>query len=250
MRVAAIYDIHGNLPALDAALAEIARARPDLILVGGDVASGPGLLPRPTIERLMGLGAAARFVRGNHDRLLLACLDGAPFDPALPESDRDDLRWVARQLGPAHHDFLAGFAERTTLAVDGLGAVLFCHAAPRGDEELITAATPEARVRAALAGVARGVVVGGHTHMPFDRRVGAVRLVNPGSVGMPYGAPGAYWALLGPGVELRRTPYDLEGAAARIRAGGHPQADEFAEGNVLHPPTAAEAIAVFEGMAP
>jgi diadenosine tetraphosphatase ApaH/serine/threonine PP2A family protein phosphatase len=100
-----------------------------------------------------------------------------------------------------------------------------------------------------LVGVRQRVVVCGHTHMQFDRNVDGMRIVNAGSVGMPYGEAGAYWLLLGPEIRLRRTLYDLEDAAARIRASGYPQAEDFAENNVLKPETEAEAIAVFERMA-
>lgn len=247
MRIAAIYDIHGNLPALDAVLQEIERENPDLIVVGGDVASGP--LPRATLERLMELGGRARFIRGNADRELVACFDGAPPPPRLPAEVREGIAWAATQLDRRHRDVLAHLPAHIVLAIDGLGEVLFCHGSPRSDEEMITAASPDERVRGALRGVAQRVVVCGHTHMQFDRRVGQVRLVNAGSVGMPYGEPGAYWVLLGPDVLLWRTLYDLDAAAAHIRASGYPQAREFADHNVLTPPTVAEATAVFERMA-
>jgi putative phosphoesterase len=247
MKVAAIYDIHGNLPALEAVLAEIDQAAPDLIVVGGDVASGP--LPRATLERLLALGERARFVRGNADRELVNCFDGTPMAPNIPEEVRELTTWAAQQLGRRHREFLASFAAQVVLNVDGLGDVLFCHGSPRSDEEMLTAATPDQRLQTALTGVEQPVVVCGHTHMQFDRQCGKVRIVNAGSVGMPYGEPGAYWLWLGPEVALRRTPYDLEEAARLIRASGYPQAEDFADNNVLQPPTAAEAIEVFERMA-
>jgi predicted phosphodiesterase len=206
-------------------------------------------LPRATLERLIGLGEQARFIRGNADQELVACYDGLPRDPALPAEVWEATTWVAGQLDRAHRDFLAGLPEQVVLPVDGLGDVLFCHASPRNDTEIITSASAEERVRQILAGVAQPVVVCGHTHMQFDRRVGPVRLVNAGSVGMPYGEPGAYWALLGPEVSLRRTAYDLERAAGTIRRSGYPRAQDFADHNVLQPPSAAEAIAVFEQVA-
>ena len=247
IRIAAIYDIHGNLPALDAVLLDIEREEPDLIVVGGDVASGP--LPKETLERLMGLGDRARFIRGNADRELVACFDGEAVNPGLPDAAQETARWAAAQLERRHRDFLAQLRERVVIAVESLGDILFCHGSPRSDEEILTKVSPDIRVGEALAGVAQRVVVCGHTHMQFDRCVGGVRVVNAGSVGMPYGEPGAYWLLLGPGVEMRRTRYDLVAAAAVIRASGYPLAEDFADHNVLVPPTAAEAIAVFEGMA-
>ncbi len=197
----------------------------------------------------MGLRERARLIRGNADRELVACFDGEAVNPNLPDVVQETTRWAAGQLECAHRDFLAQFPEHAIAAVDGLGDVLFCHGSPRSDEEILTAATPDGRAQEALAGVTQRIVVCGHTHMQFDRYVGATRLVNAGSVGMPYGEPGAYWLLLGSEVELRRTPYDLAAAATLIRASGYPMADDFATNNVLAPPTAAEAIAVFEGMA-
>lgn len=157
--------------------------------------------------------------------------------------------WAAHQLDRTHRDFLASFVPQAVLSIDGLRAVLFCHGSPRSDEEILTAATPDERLQAALAEVKQPVVVCGHTHMQFDRQFGGVRVVNAGSVGMPYAEPGAYWLWLGPEISLRQTAYDLEQAAQVIRASGYPQAQEFADENVLRPPTAAEATEIFERMA-
>jgi diadenosine tetraphosphatase ApaH/serine/threonine PP2A family protein phosphatase len=113
---------------------------------------------------------------------------------------------------------------------------------------MMTMETPEERLRELLVGVEDDVVVCGHTHMPFERTVGAVRVVNPGSVGMPYGTPGASWALLGPEIEFRRTEYDRQAAAARIRQSAWPGADEFARENVLTVASAEEAFAFFRAL--
>jgi diadenosine tetraphosphatase ApaH/serine/threonine PP2A family protein phosphatase len=148
-----------------------------------------------------------------------------------------------------HRDFLAGFEPTVELEVDELGPVLFCHATPASDEPILTAATPDDVVEAALAHTRAAVVVAGHTHMQFDRQVGYRRLVNAGSVGKPYAdRPGAYWALLGPTVSLRRTAFDFDSAAAAVRRTDYPGRDQFAEA-ILQPPTAEEAIAVFERQA-
>jgi predicted phosphodiesterase len=247
MRIAAIYDIHGNLPALEAVLHDIDHSSPDLILVGGDVAAGP--LPTATIDRLMTLGSPACFIRGNADRYMVQCFDGIPLDATTPAGARDVVTWAAQQLDRTHRDFLAGFVERATFTVDGLGPVLFCHGSPRYDDEIITAATPDHHVSVALTDVVESVVVCGHTHMQFDREVNGIRVINAGSVGMPYGEPGAYWALLGPEIMLQRTAYDIDRAVSRIRASGYPYAEEFANQTLRHPPTAHEAIEVFERMA-
>jgi predicted phosphodiesterase len=246
MIVAVISDVHGNLPALEAVLDVIDEVEVDLVVSNGDVAAGP--MPRETIDRLLRLGDRARFVRGNADRALVAQFDGAPAGPPdASEEQLERLRWTAAQLDRRHRDFLAGFAERVVVDVDDLGPVLCCHASARNDDlDVFTARSPDERVRAFFPDVAERVVTCGHTHMQFDRDVGDLRVVNVGSVGMPYGEPGAYWALLGPDVVLCRTPYDLERAADLIRRSRYPDAAEFAERNVLRPPTAEEALDVFE----
>jgi predicted phosphodiesterase len=244
LRVAALYDIHGNIPALDAVLAEVVGAGSDQIVIGGDVAAGP--FPAETIERLMQLELPARFVMGNADRELI---DAFERDTGEDETADPNTRWCAGQLSNRHIDFLRAFEPTVTLEVSGAGRVLFCHGSPRGDEELITSASPAARVEPMLEGV-DGIVVCGHTHMQFDRVVSGTRVVNAGSVGMPYErVPGAYWAVVGAKVEHRRTDYDLEAAAAMIRRSGWPPADEFARDNVLTLPAPEEVIPIFESYA-
>jgi len=237
-RVAALYDIHGNLPALEAALDAADAAGADTILVGGDVVLGP--MPRETIDRLLAMGGRAHFVRGNCDRLVVDAFDGRP-NARLPAAVQESIAWAAARLDRSHRDFLAELPLTIGAEVDGVGEVLFCHATPRSDEEIFTALTPAERVRPMLAGATPPVVVCGHTHMQFDRAVDGVRVVNAGSVGMPFAPPGAYWLLLGPGVELTRTAYDLDRAAARVRATAYPHPDE-----ILRPYTADQALALFE----
>jgi predicted phosphodiesterase len=244
-KVAAIYDIHGNLPALDAVLREIDRHDVDLVIVGGDAAAGP--MPRPTIDRLMELGDRADFVRGNADRLLVEHFDGLSQD-----SGDDDVwflrdRWAAAQITKHQRDFLDGFSGSMALEIEGLSSTLFCHGSPRSDEEIITAKTPGPRLRGALAGVDQRLVVCGHTHMQFDRSWGDFRIVNAGSVGMPYeGRPGAYWALLGPEVKLRRSDYDYEEAAELFSASGFPGVDDVIESVFSRPPLPDETTEMFE----
>jgi predicted phosphodiesterase len=243
MMVAALYDVHGNLPALEAVLAEVESLRVDTIVVGGDIAIGP--MPRGALERLLALGERALFLRGNGDREIA---DGP--DPEDGELWAERTRWSAEQLERGQRAWLAGLPNTQSVDVDGLGPVLFCHGSPRSDEEILTRISPPERVAAAVAGVDEAIVVCGHTHVQFDRQVAGKRLVNAGSVGMPYEAgPGAYWALLGPGLELRRTDYDLEAAARAIRTTGFPAADELAAENVLTVPSAEEATEQFEAMA-
>jgi predicted phosphodiesterase len=243
MRVAALYDVHGNVPALEAVLAEVEALEVNAIVVGGDIAIGP--MPREALEGLLRLGERALFLRGNGDREIAEDLPGSGGSLWAERT-----RWSAEQLERGQLAWLAALPDTQSVEVDGLGPVLFCHGSPRSDEEILTRISPEERVAAAVAGVAEHVVVCGHTHVQFDREVAGKRLVNAGSVGMPYEAqPGAYWALFGPDVELRRTDYDLEAGAAAIRATGFPEAEELAAENVLTIPTAEEATEQFERQA-
>ena len=244
MRIAAIYDIHGNLPALEAVLEEIHRDGVDQVVVGGDVVPGP--MPRETIAALLHLDLPVRFIRGNGEREVLARLAGTETETgAVPPPFREVIRWVAEQLDPEHERLLASWPETLRLDVPGSGAVLFCHATPRSDSEVFTRRTPEDRLLSIFEGLDVELVVCGHTHMQDDRTIGSVRVVNAGSVGMPFGEPGAYWLLLGPGIELRHTRYDLAKAAARIRGTSYPQAREFAAHDILRPRSEDEALELF-----
>jgi predicted phosphodiesterase len=235
VRVAALYDIHANPVALRAVLAEVERERVDLIVVGGDAVPGP--LPVPTIELLRSLGDRAVFVRGNTDRWTVEEFDArAGIGPAEGRGERPAAAWTATMIDQGQRDFLASFQEPVVIEVDGLGATLFCHGSPRSDEEILTSLTPEERWRPMLAGVEQRLVVCGHTHAQSDRMLGPVRVVNAGSVGMPFeGRPGAFWALLGPDVRLRRTDYDIRAAEAELRGGGWPGIDDFLRNSFLEP---------------
>jgi predicted phosphodiesterase len=235
MRVAALYDIHGNLPALRAVLVDAQQEGVDAFLIGGDVAAGP--LPGETLDQLMALGGRARFVRGNADREVVDAYDRGHTDVGEVDDPADRAAvFAASRISRPHRDFLAGFAPTVGLDVDGLGPTLFCHGSPRSDTEIITRVTPDDRLRDLLADVDQHVVVGGHIHQQLDRPIDRWRFVNAGSVGVPYeGRPGAYWALLGPDVELRRTEYDLEQAVQELRAGGFPDLDELLKESLLEP---------------
>ena len=228
MRVACLCDIHGNLPALEEVLADPRLAAAERIVIGGDALDGP--MPVGVLERLQRLGDRAVYVRGN--------------------AERDPGRWTAEQLGAARVAATAAWPLTVTLEVDGLGPVCFCHGSPRSDEEIVTSLSPPERIRPMLEGVDARVVVGGHTHVQFDRDMGFARIVNAGSVGMAYeAAPGnAFWCLLGPDVELVRTPYDPAAAAVHIAASGMPDGRAWADEYVLaqHPP--GEASEYFESL--
>ena len=213
MRVAALYDVHGNLPALEAVLADPRLADADLIVSGGDLLAGP--MPSACLDLLLGYGSRVRFVRGNADRNVLERVEA--FGGA----------WCAAELGP---DRLAAVAEwPLTVELDVAGGATFCHATPRFDDDLVTRLTPDDELAGVLEGTPTPLVVAGHTHIQADRLAGGHRFVVAGSVGRPYeGRRGAFWALLGDDVELLRTDYDIESAAAAIRAKDFPDRRECA----------------------
>lgn len=232
MRVAALADVHGNATALAAVLAELEREQPDLIVSCGDLTWGA--LPHETVALLEPWRDRTLFVRGNSEREL----------QERTMLDSPVARWQFEQHDAAElQDYVRSTRPRVAVDVDGLGPTLFCHGSPRSDEECVTVATPAERVEQFTAGVSEACIVTAHTHMQYDRRVGETRLLNPGSVGLPYELePGnAYWALLGPDVELRRTPYDLDAAIERMRAAGVPKFEQIEE-LMRTPPPQAEVI--------
>lgn len=242
MRVAAIYDIHGNLPALEAVLEDVRRDDVDHVVVGGDVVPGP--MVRETLACLLALDLPVQFIHGNGEVAVLEAMAGRDH-PAVPEQHRSLIRWMAQQLRAEYGPLLATWPRTLRLDIDGCGCVLFCHGTPRDDNECFTRLTPEDRLLPIFEGLNASLVVCGHTHMQFDRMIGGTRVVNAGSVGMPFGAPGADWLLLGPGVEPRHTSYDATMAAARLRATDYPDAQGFVEKYVLEQPSAAEMLDLF-----
>ncbi len=223
MRVAALYDIHGNARALESVLADVAGCGADAIVVGGDVVEGP--LPAATLDVLDSVELPCVWVRGN--------------------CDRDPSEWVGERVQRQRLNRLGALPTTATIEVDGLGRVCFCHGSPRDDEDIVTIISPAERVTPMLVGVDESVVVGGHTHVQFDRTLAGRRLVNAGSVGMPYeGVSGwAFWCLLGPGVEHRRSAYDALAFAAELERSGYPHPEWF------EPESADAAAAEFEQMA-
>ena len=217
MRVAALYDAHGNLPALEAVLAEVEREKVDEIVFGGDLFLGP--LPAETAALVRSVDA--RFVRGNCDR--------EPDEWTRSKLDQETIAW----------------SQSWSLTVE-LDGVLYCHATPQSDEPILTDASPRERFEEALEGVEARLVVAGHTHMQFSRD----RWSNAGSVGMPYeDEVAAFWALVSEQVEFRRTQFDVERASAEILASGWPSAESFVAENLRMAPSRAEATAYFESVA-
>ena len=243
MRIAVLADIHGNLPALRAALSDLdADGGADALVIGGDVVGGP--LPREVLELLDARPERTLWIRGNCEREAVAAWDG---HPQADDSAGRAAAWSARSLDRAWRDRLATWPIAAEL--DG---VCFCHGSPRRDDEFLTRTTPEAPLRDALAGVAEGVVVGGHTHQQMIRPLpGGPTYVNAGSVGMPYeGRPGAFWLLLEEREpSLRESAYDIEAAAAQLRASGFPDVEDQLTESLLTPADADEVTAFFEQVA-
>jgi putative phosphoesterase len=234
VRVAALCDIHGNLPALEAALAEVESEGADAVVCVGDLVGGA--FPAECFDRMASI-PAVRFVRGNADRIVLEGTDELGVD-----WDRERAR-----LGGERLERIASWALTVELEIEGVGRTLFCHAIPSSDDPIFTGITPDEEVAGLIGDVEVDVLVCGHTHVQFDRTLqNGLRVVNAGSVGMPYeGRHGAFWALLGPTVELRRTPYDTQAAAAAIRGRRGPDSEGHAR-RLLAPPAAEEATAFFE----
>lgn len=243
MRVAALYDIHGNLPALEAVLADVRAEDVDHIVIGGDVLPGP--MPDACLSVLDALDVPVSYIAGNGEGDVVALGRGGDLS-RVPAAFHPVIEWCRNELSGAHLRAVASWPMTLELDIAGLGRVLFCHATPRDDNELFTEITPEERIRSVFDEPGVPLVVCGHTHMHFDRSVGDTRVINAGSVGMPFGEPGAYWAMLGPGVELRRTEYDLTDAAERLANADYPRVAPF---DVHNPPGAEEMRAVFEAAA-
>lgn len=231
-RVAALYDVEGNLPALEAVLAEVGREGVDAVVCGGDLVVGPSA--PEVFDRIAGL-PDVRFVRGNADRMVLHGTD----------EYGTDWRAARERLGEERLAAVASWPLTAELEIDALGRVLFCHSTQIADDPIYTRATPDADLEDIFGGVEADVVVVGHTHVQFDRSLpSSLRLVNAGSVGIPFERPpGAYWALLGPAVELRRTDYDVAAAVAAMREQGAPE--EYVA-QLLEPPDGDETTARYE----
>ena len=241
MDVLALYDIHGNPDALEAVLADPRASRPDAVVVGGDAVPGP--FAAATLARLEALEVPVHWIRGNGEREV-ASARGAP-PPAEDDMALVTAAITATELGEARSRALGELPM--TLELDG---VLYCHATPRSDEEILTRLSPPARWADALAGVDAALVVAGHTHQQDDRRVGAVRFVNAGSVGLPYEGDGqARWLWVADGIpDLRHTAYDAAATGRRMLADGWPD-DHSVNAALIAPVEAIVVTRIFEDRA-
>lgn len=242
MRIAALYDMHGNLPAVEAVLEDVRASGVDRILVGGDVVPGP--MPIECLDAIRNFGIPWDAISGNGELDAVIALDGGDLSH-VPATFRNGIEWSASQLSAADAAMIRTWPMTRTLATPSLGDILFCHATPRSAREIFTERTPDERVSPALESATAEVIVCGHTHMQFDRTVGSQRVVNAGSIGLPFGDPGAYWLLLGEHVERRRTAYDIDVAVARIRSTAYPMA-AFVADQLTNPPPVAVMLDRYE----
>lgn len=223
---------------MEAVLGEADVQAADVVVLAGDIASGPQ--PVETLDLLTSLGERVVWVRGNADRELVEMVRGTfvgePPDAVSP--------WAAGELRADQVELLAGLPLSVTI-----GDALYCHATPRDDIEMVLVDSPISRWAQVFSGLPEDVktVVCGHTHMPYARQVDRRQVVNAGSVGMPYGAPGPTWALLSQyGVQLRYTPLDANKAADRIVSEStYPGREEWVAEYLLHTYSDTEALEAF-----
>lgn len=242
MRIAIISDIHGNLVALDAVLADLQGQDVARVVCLGDVAlTGPQ--PREALTRLRELGCPV--VMGNCDAWMLAPEPAEPKDDDSRNIHEIDL-WTVDQLAPADLDYLRSFRPTVAVALDDAGATLLCyHGSPRSYHEQILPTTPHDQLDAAFSGAAARVYAGGHTHQQMLRRHGQSLVLNPGSVGLPFdrvppspdtrNPAWAEYAILDAedervSVDLRRVPFDLPALLRAARASTMPHTDWWTAG--------------------
>jgi putative phosphoesterase len=239
MRVAALYDVHGNLPALEAVLADPRCAAADVVVSGGDLVAGP--YAAECMDRLESEGARVRFLSGNCDREATLPTGHEEWHEAIGG-------WSAEGLGAERLERIRHWPLTVDLELPALGSVVFCHATPTSDLTILTRITPDEEVARELAGTTANLVVCGHTHVQYDRTVGGIRVVNAGSVGMPYqGSPDARWAFLGDdGLELVSTPYDAVAALDTLAEPGFPLFEQWFAQTLRGEVTAEEATESFE----
>ncbi|RPG30220.1 MAG: metallophosphoesterase [Muricauda sp. TMED12] len=239
MKIAAIYDIHGNPFALEAVLKAISGQGVDLLFVGGDVVAGP--MPKEALSLLSRSEIPIAYIRGNAETDLLRHAKGLEVYGLGPRA-KSEAAWTLDQLDAWDVAFIESWAKTIQMKTKSLGEILFCHATPENDTDVFTKFTPVRKLEPIFGSLEASVVICGHTHMQFDRRIAGVRVVNAGSVGMRFGGTGADWLLLDDGVHLMHTPYDLDRAAGAIAASKYPNAKAFAAKNILGPPTEKEAL--------
>lgn len=242
VKVLVLNDIHGNVDALEAVLSDFEAAAPDAIVVGGDAVPGP--FARAVLDRLDSVSVPLYYIRGNGERETAEAVD-ATTAPAGGDLVAVTAAMTAAEVGPDRARALGDLP----LLVE-LDGVLYCHATPRADDEMVTRASTPERYAAVLAGIEARVVIAGHTHQQDDRHVGTVHFVNAGSIGLPYEGDGAArWARVLDGTpELRSTVYDAEAAGVRMLAAGWPD-EESVRASLIDPVDPSTVTELFERLA-
>lgn len=245
MKVAALYDIHGHLPALEAVIREIEEENVDYIVIGGDVVSGP--LPNETLDYIRALDIEFSCIRGNAESDVIRYLAGEDIN-GMSERANEEARWVGTVLTPENVEFIQGWKETIELSIGEPGDVLFCHGTPRSDVEVFTVNTAYEKLLPIFSGLRCESVICGHTHIQFDRRIGGTRVINAGSIGMPFGHGGADWLLIDTSFEFRNSKFNVEAAASRIKASAYPHADLFIKNHIFSSPSEEEMLRVLTKM--
>ncbi len=225
MTFAALYDIHGNLPALREVLREVRRQSVDAIVIGGDVVLGP--MSGACLELLQSCEVPPYYIKGNCEMEVVDYANGIR-NTKLPEQVLESIRWTAQELSAAQLQMIDSWPWQCTLKTE-VGDILFCHATPRSAKENFTSLSGKEKLMEIFGSLDHQRIICGHTHVQFEIRVTGTQVSNAGSVGMPSGTAEAQWLLIDDQVRFMQTGYDLEAAARTILGSGYPGSEEFVQ---------------------
>ena len=234
MKIAALFDIHGNLPALNSVLEELSQLNVDKIIIGGDIVSGP--MPNETLETLFQIKDKIVWIGGNGDDDVLNAICNKPLNSNLSDNGRLLTDWVANQLGERFIDFLKELPLLYDLVLPGYGSICFCHATPKSKEEIFTPITNEQSIKEIFENINYNIIICGHTHVQFQLMANSIKIMNAGSVGMPFGRnKGADWILITPDeILFKNTQYDYMKAEKILMKTNYPAIENFVEQYIVH----------------
>ena len=241
-RTAVLSDVHGNGVALRAVLAELDDEGIERGICLGDVCQG-GPEPEACVDLLAERGWP--IVLGNADAFVLDPKQGEGSPEEITERQLAVREWTYERLGSERRTAVAAYGATVDIEIGGGRRLLGCHATPASFDPVVPPTASEDEFRTAFGGTAADVVACGHIHLPYLRRIGDALVLNPGSVGLGYDHaldeaslrfdPWAAWAVVGSdatgrlGIELRRTPFDVDAVVAAHQSSGMP----FAEASAL-----------------